>query len=128
MIILTVDEIIDIHKKIVMATGGSSELRDRALLESAVYAAEASFDNEEIYPTIQEKAARLAYGLISNHAFVDGNKRIGVFIMLMTLKLNGIKIYYTQKELSDMGLGIASGDLSYKDILNWINVHNQNTE
>ena len=87
MIILTVDEIIDIHKKIVMATGGSSELRDRALLESAVYAAEASFDNEEIYPTIQEKAARLAYGLISNHAFVDGNKRIGVFIMLMTLKL-----------------------------------------
>ncbi len=128
MIILTVDEIIDIHKKIVMATGGSSELRDRALLESAVYAAEASFDNEEIYPTIQEKAARLAYGLISNHAFVDGNKRIGVFIMLMTLKLNGIKIYYTQKELSDMGLGVASGDLSYKDILNWINVHNQNTE
>jgi len=128
MIILTVDEIINIHKKIVMATGGSSELRDRALLESAVYAAEASFDNEEIYPTIQEKAARLAYGLISNHAFVDGNKRIGVFIMLMTLKLNGIKIYYTQKELSDMGLGVASGDLSYKDILNWINVHNQNTE
>ena len=128
MIILTVDEIIDIHKKIVMATGGSSELRDRALLESAVYAAEASFDNEEIYPTIQEKAARLAYGLISNHAFVDGNKRIGVFIMLMTLKLNGIKIYYTQKELSDMGLRVASGDLSYKDILNWINVHNQNTE
>ena len=128
MIILTVDEIIDIHKKIVMATGGSSELRDRALLESAVYAAEATFDNEEIYPTIQEKAATLADGLISNHAFVDGNKRIGVFIMLMTLKLNGIKIYYTQKELSDMGLGVASGDLSYKDILNWINVHNQNTE
>ena len=128
MIILTVDEIIDIHKKIVMTTGGSSELRDRALLESAVYSAEASFDEKEIYPTIQEKAARLAYGLISNHAFVDGNKRIGVFIMLMTLQLNGIKIHYTQKELSDMGLGVASGNLSYEDILNWIKVHNKKTE
>ena len=121
MIILTVDEIIAIHKKI--ATGGSYALRDRGLLESAVYAIQASFGDEEIYPTIIEKSARLAYGLITNHAFVDGNKRIGVFAMLMTLRLNNVKIRYTQYELTALGFGVASGELSYENILAWITDH-----
>lgn len=88
MIVLTIDEIIEIHKKLAHRTGGSFELRDRALLESAIYSVDASFEDVEQYPTIQEKAARLAYGLITNHAFVDGNKRIGVLAMLLTLNLN----------------------------------------
>ena len=123
MILLTIDEIMELHEKLVAATGGSAELRDRGLLESAVYSADASFDDVEIYPTIEEKAARLAYSLISNHAFVDGNKRIGVFVMLMTLKLNHIKITYTQAELSDLGLDAASGKAEYEDILAWIREH-----
>ena len=81
MILLTVDEIIGIHEKLVEASGGSSGLRDEGLLKSAVYSAEVSFDDVEMYPTVEEKAARLAYSLINNHAFVDGNKRIGVFVM-----------------------------------------------
>lgn len=123
MILLTIDEIIEIHKKIVLATGGSSELRDRGLLESAVYSAEASFGDTEQYPSAIEKAARLAYGLISNHAFIDGNKRIGVFVMLMTLKLNDIIIDYTQEELTELGFGAAAGRFQYNDILLWIKTH-----
>ncbi len=123
MILLTVDEIIGIHHKIIAATGGSDGLRDKALLESAVYSSEASFGDEEIYPTVKEKAARLAFSLISNHAFVDGNKRIGVFVMLMTLRLNGIKMSYSQKELVDLGLGVASGLIKYHEILEWITTH-----
>ena len=123
MILLTVEEIITLHKKLVKITGGSAELRDLGLLESALYASEASFGEAEVYPTVIEKSARLAYGLITNHAFVDGNKRIGVFTMLMTLRLNHIKITYTQKELTDLGLGVASGLLSYEDILEWIKNH-----
>lgn len=123
MIKLTVEEIITIQKKLICATGGSNELRDRGLLESAVYAPDASFGDEEIYPTPLEKAARLSYGLIANHAFVDGNKRIGVFCLLMMLRLNDIKITYTQQELIALGLGTASGELSYEYILAWVKEH-----
>lgn len=123
MIILTVDEVIDLHRKVVTATGGSFELRDRGLLESAVYNADASFGDVEQYPSVEEKAARLAYGLITNHAFVDGNKRIGVFVMLMTLRLNGVSITYTQSELTELGLGVASAKFHYEDILSWIRAH-----
>lgn len=127
MILLSVDEIIELHGKIVAITGGSVELRDRGLLESAVYGAEASFDDVEIYPTVEEKAARLAYSIISNHAFVDGNKRIGVFVMLMTLRLNSVCLNYTQRELTELGLQAASGVIGYEEILNWIRKHkNQN--
>lgn len=126
MILLTIEEIIGIHEKLVDATGGSAGLRDRGLLESAVFSAGASFDDVEIYPTVEEKAARLAYSLISNHAFVDGNKRIGVFVMLMTLKLNRIKLTYTQAELTGLGLDVASGKAEYDDILLWIKEHKTN--
>ena len=87
MILLTVDEILRLHRKLVKTTGGSEELRDISLLESAVYSTEAAFGGVELYPSVPEKAARLAYGLVSNHAFVDGNKRIGILAMLMTLRL-----------------------------------------
>ena len=123
MILLTVDEMIELHQKLVDATGGSAGLRDRGLLESAVYSVDASFDDIERYPTVEEKAARLAYSLIHNHAFVDGNKRIGVLAMLTTLKCNGIKLRYTQPELIALGLAVAAGNASYGDILDWIRVH-----
>ena len=125
MILLSVDEVVSLHRKIITATGGSYELRDRGLLESAIYSAAASFDDSEIYPSVPEKAARLAFGLINNHAFIDGNKRIGVFVMLMTLRLNGINLSYTQDELVNLGLGVASGKFIYEDILNWIHIHTQ---
>lgn len=123
MILLTVDEIVELHSKLISKTGGSSGLRDAGLLESAVYSSESSFEETELYPTVEEKSAKLMFSLTNNHAFVDGNKRIGVFVMLMTLKLNNVTVKYTQKELIDLSLSTASGKLKYDDILKWINSH-----
>lgn len=109
-----------LHGKLLKATGGLPGLRDRGLLESAVSSVNAGFEDVEQYPTIEEKASRLVYALISNHAFVDGNKRVGVLAMLMTLKLNGRVIQYTQQELIDLGLAVAKGRMKYAGILAWI--------
>lgn len=123
MILLTVDEIIMLHDKLLRATGGLPGLRDRGLLESAVFSINASFDDVEQYPTVEEKAARLAYALITSHAFADGNKRVGVLAMLMTLRLNGVALQHTQQELIDLGLSAACGRAGYDEILEWIHEH-----
>lgn len=126
MILLTVDEIIYLHSKLVARTGGSDGLRDKGLLESAVFSALGGFGDEEAYPTIEEKAARLMYSIVNNHAFVDGNKRIGVVVMLTTLRLNEIKLKYTQTELIELALKTASGNADYNYILTFINSHLRN--
>ena len=123
MILLTVDEIVMLHDKLLKATGGLPGLRDRRLLESAVLGVDAGFEDIELYPTVEEKAARLAYALIANHAFADGNKRVGILAMLMTLTLNKISLRYTQTELVELGFSIASGVVKYEDILNWMKRH-----
>ena len=123
MILLTVEEVIALHDKLIERTGGSQGLRDQSLLESAVYSAMSAFGDSETYPTVEEKAARLMFSLTNNHAFVDGNKRIGVFTMLMTLQLNNIKINYTQAELISLGLSVADGKTEYVEILDWIMEH-----
>lgn len=123
MILLSTDEIISIHGELVKRTGGSDGLRDMGLLESAVNSTYAGFENYEQYPSIEEKSARLAFSLIADHAFVDGNKRIGIAVMLITLKLNGIKLSYTQPELISLGLSVADGTSKYEEILKWINTH-----
>lgn len=117
---LTVDEIILLHEKQIRATGGTPGLRDRALLESAVLSVNTGFDDVEQYPTTEEKAARLTFALIRNHAFVDGNKRIGILAMLMTLSLNGISVLHTQPDLIELGLASAAGEIKYREILEWI--------
>ena len=123
MILLTPEEVLMLHSKLLAATGGLPGLRDQGLLESAVLSANASFEEVEQYPTVEEKAARLAYALISNHPFADGNKRVGVLAMLMTLRLNGVVLQYTQRELIDLGLGVASGKAGHDEILGWIQSH-----
>ena len=123
MILLTVEEISDLHDKLIERTGGSHGLRDQSLLESAVYSAMSGFGDNEAYPSVEEKAARLMFSLTNNHAFVDGNKRIGVLTMLMTLQLNNVKIKYTQTELISLGLSVADGKTKYIEILDWIMKH-----
>ena len=93
------------------------------MLESAIEAPFQSFGGDELYPTIQAKAARLGYGLIKNHCMVDGNKRIGTHAMLVFLALNGIELSYTQKELYEVILQVASGESEYEDLLKWILQH-----
>ena len=109
-----------LHQLMAEATGGSVGLRDEGLLDSALESAFATFDGIELYPSKEEKAAKLAYSLVSNHAFVDGNKRIGVYVMLSFLELNGIRISATNEDVIRLGLGIADGSLKYDEILAWI--------
>lgn len=123
MIILSKEQIITLHKWLISETGGTAGTRSEHLLDSAVNAPFQTFDNIEVFPSIQQKAARLCYGLIKNHPFVDGNKRIGVHVMLVFLTLNKIELDYTQAELSDTILKVASGEYEFSDLLNWVLDH-----
>ena len=95
MIILTKDQILRMHDQIVDRFGGEKGIREEGLFDSAVMTPFQTFDGQELYPTIEEKAARLGYSLIKNHCMVDGNKRIGTHSMLVLLALNGIELKYT---------------------------------
>ena len=117
MILLSKKQIIALHSYLVTETGGSNGIRDEKLLESAISAPFQTFDNMEVFPSIQQKAARLGYGLIKNHAFVDGNKRIGAHAMLVFLALNKIELDYTQTELSDTILKVAADEYTFNDLL-----------
>lgn len=123
MIILSKEQVIALHKQLIAETGGLDGIRDDSLLESALNAPFQSFDGIDVFPSIQQKAARLAFGLIKNHAFIDGNKRIGVHTMLVFLALNKIELDYTQDELSDTVLKVAAGKLDFEDLLQWILKH-----
>ena len=123
MIKLTKEQILLLHTQLVEVTGGSGGIRDSALLESALESPFQSYGGEELYPGLQAKAARLCYGLVKNHALIDGNKRIGAHAMLTFLLLNGYELSYSQKELSDMILDVAAGKKEYENILQWILEH-----
>ena len=123
MKILTKDQIVLLHSKLIDETGGSDGLRDEGLLDSAILAPFQSFGGKDLYPTALEKGAQLGFGLIQNHAFIDGNKRIGAHTMLVFLALNGYTFSYTQKELSDIILAVASGEKNSQDLLLWLKSH-----
>lgn len=121
MIKLNKEKVLLLHQMIVQETGGSIGVRDIDLLESALNNAYATFDGEELYKTKEEKAASLGFSLISNHAFVDGNKRIGVYVMLTFLEAEGIKMNCSNSDVVNLGLSVASGDMKFAEILEWIN-------
>ncbi len=123
MIILTKGHILLLHSQLIQETGGNDGIRDEALLDAAINAPFQSFDGEGVFPTVQHKAARLGYGLVKNHAFTDGNKRIGAHAMLVFLALNGIELTYSQSELSDFFLKMAAGDYGFDELLQWIKKH-----
>ena len=123
MIRITKKQVLMLHKQLIDEYGGSHGVRDENLLESALETPFQSFEGEEIYPSVQAKAARLCYGLVKNHSMVDGNKRIGAHAMLVFLALNGRELEYTQKELSDIILEIAAGSKECDDLLQWIIEH-----
>lgn len=123
MIKLSKEKVLLLHQLIAEETGGSVGVRDEALLESALEGAFAGFGGKEFYPTKEEKGARLGYTLISNHAFVDGNKRIGMYVMLTFLEVNGIRMDCTNEEVATVGLRVAAGTMSYEDLLAWVRNH-----
>ena len=125
MIILSKEQVIKLHASLIQAAGGSEGIRDEGMLDLALNNPFQSFGGKELYPSIQAKAARLCFGLVRNHAMLDGNKRLGAHTMLVFLALNGCELSYSQKELSDVILALASGDIGEKEILQWIIEHQQ---
>ncbi|MBQ7445123.1 MAG: type II toxin-antitoxin system death-on-curing family toxin [Clostridia bacterium] len=123
MKIITKKQVLLLHEHLLRETGGAAGLRDEGLLDSAVSAPFQSFDGTELFPTVIEKAARLCFGLVKNHAFIDGNKRIGAHSMLVFLAVNDTELTYTQEELTNIILGVASGKIDYEDLLSWIKNH-----
>ena len=120
MIKFSQERVLLLHKLITAETGGDPNVRDIALLNSALESAFQTFDGQELYPTKEEKGARIGYALISNHAFVDGNKRIGIYVLLTFLETNGIKIHPTVDDVARVGLAVAAGEMQYEDLLEWI--------
>lgn len=120
MIKFSQEKVMLLHKLITEETGGDPNIRDTALLNSALESAFATFGGKELYPSKEEKGARLGYSLISNHAFVDGNKRIGMYVLLTFLETNGIKIRPTNEDVARVGLAVASGEMKYEELLDWI--------
>lgn len=117
------EKVLLLHKLIAEETGGSIGVRDEGLLESALETAFSSFGGKEFYPTKEEKGARLGFNLISNHAFVDGNKRIGIYVMITFLEVNGIHMDCTNEDVATVGLAVASGKMSYEQLLEWVKEH-----
>ena len=120
MIKFSEEKVLLLHKLISEETGGDPNIRDIALLNSALESAFATFGGEDLYPTKQEKGARLGFSLIANHAFVDGNKRIGMFVLLTFLEVNGVKLRPTNAEVARVGLAVAAGEMKYEELLQWI--------
>lgn len=123
MIRLSEEKVKLLYQLMVEATGGTFGIRDENLLNSALEGIFQTFDGKDLYPSKEEKGAMLGYSLISNHAFVDGNKRIGVYVMLTFLEVNGIRIDCSDEELITLGLGLAAGEIGYEGLLDWILDH-----
>ena len=120
---LSKEQVLLLHSQLIESFGGSCGVRDDNLLDSALETPFQTFDGEDLYPTLQAKAARLGYGLIKNHCMIDGNKRIGAHAMLVFLELNGVEINYKQKDLYETILAVADGSLDYDELLKWILKH-----
>ena len=117
------EKILLLHQLIAQETGGEVGLRDQALLDAALAAAFAGVADREFYPSKEEKAAKLGFDLISNHAFLDGNKRIGMYVMLTFLEANGIGVEADNEEVASVGLAVASGTMKYEALLDWVRKH-----
>lgn len=123
MKVLTKRQILLLHSALVQQTGGSDGIRDEGMLDSAIHAPFQIFANQELYPSLLEKAARLGFGLICNHPFLDGNKRIGTHAMLVFLDINQISLSYADDDLIAAILQVASGAMDYNGLLSWLQNH-----
>ncbi len=123
MIFFGYEQVVKIHRSLIAKTGGMDGIRDKNLLDSALKSPFQTFGGRELYPDIFDKAAQLCYSLVENHSFADGNKRIGVHLTLLFLKLNNVNISYSQAELIDFGLRIASGKKDKDEIKDWLLRH-----
>ena len=123
MITLTKEQIIMLHEAIYERYGGSCGVLNEGMLDSALQAPFQTFGGEELFPDTKDKILRLAYGLIKNHSFRDGNKRIGALVLLVLLELNGWHVNATNEEFADIIMGIAASKKDDEDLKKWVDSH-----
>lgn len=123
MIFFKTEQAVKIHSSLIAKTGGMDGVRYANLLDSALKSPFQTFGGNELYPDSLDKASQLCYSLIENHPFADGNKRIGVHLALLFLKLNAVDLEYSQQELIDFGLGVAPGKISKDEVKAWLLEH-----
>ena len=123
MITLTKEQIIMLHEAIYERYGGSCGVLNEGMLDSALKAPFQTFGGEDLFPDKKDKIIRLAYGLIKNHSFRDGNKRIGALVLLVLLELNGWHVNATNEEFSDIIMGIAASEKDEEDLKKWVESH-----
>ncbi|WP_029702578.1 type II toxin-antitoxin system death-on-curing family toxin [Clostridium autoethanogenum] len=116
-----------LHDRLIKAVRGTSGVRNLKLLKSSVENSKATFYGRDLYPTIESKCANICFNIMKNHAFVDGNKRTGIYVMLVLLEYNKIKIRFSQNELVNFATDIESGKIDQKNVVNWIKSHEKGT-
>lgn len=122
---LTAEQVLFIHYRLVGETGGEHGVRDLGLLKSAIARPQATFDRQELYPDIFEKAAALMESLINNHPFVDGNKRTGIACAVLFLQQNGVSFSAKNADLEKFTLRVASSKVGRSDITEWLKKHSR---
>ena len=120
---LTLGEVLELHRRIIQQTGGASGVRNLAALESAVAQPRMTFEGKDLYPTLADKAAALAFFIVQNHPYIDGNKRCGHAAMETFLVLNGKEIKAPVDELEKIIMEMASGKFSRKNFADWLAGH-----
>jgi death-on-curing protein len=120
---ISIEEVVDLHRRIIHQSGGTLGLRDQGSLESSVRQPLQAFGDQDLYPTLAEKAAALGYFLIQNHPFVDGNKRIGHAALETVLLLNGYELAASVDEQERIVLSVASGELDREQFTLWVRQH-----
>ena len=123
MIWVNEEQVRAIHSRVIAVSGGIDGLRDPSGLEAAIAAPLQTFGGQELFPTPLEKIARLGYGLAANHAFLDGNKRIGAMMTQLMMKWNGFPLRLETGELSERFISIAAGSSGEEELLAWLKAH-----
>ena len=120
---VTLGEVVELHRRLLKATGGAPGIRDFGALESAVAQPKATFGGTDLYPTLAEKAAALCLALVQGHPFVDGNKRAGHAATETFLVLNGSEIDASTDQHEPVVLDLAAGRLDHRQLTDWLRQH-----
>lgn len=120
---LTLGEVVELHRRLLLQSKGAASVRDFGLLESALAQPRTTFDGSDLHPTVVDKAAALGFALVANHPFMDGNKRIGHAAMEVFLALNGLEIDAPVDEQERLMLGMATGRIDRAALVDWLTGH-----
>jgi death-on-curing protein len=120
---VSVAEIVELHRRILLQTHGAEGIRDPGALESAVAQPFQTFSGEDLYPSLAAKAAAMGFFIIRNHPFVDGNKRVGHAALEVMLVLNGLELAVSTDEQERIVLAVASGAMSRDEFSEWVETH-----